>query len=192
MIRVTTAAVLALAGSALAQYEITIDVENPVLRPGESTVVTLLAGFDRSDYAMAAVLTDFRSSSGSTGLGDAALVEPMWGPGTDPGVRSATGYDGIIAGQIHFPPTSGIIGDPTNPIAFWQVEYTAPADVAAPFDIELTTMTSRYDVYYDYGQYETESRLAELTEGAATIRIVPAPASALVLALGAVAFRRRR
>ena len=50
----TTAVILAaLAPSALAQPAITIEIDEPVLRPGESTVVSLFAGFDAGDHAMA-------------------------------------------------------------------------------------------------------------------------------------------
>jgi len=185
-------AAAALTQAALAQTAITIDVENPVLMPGESTVVTMYAGFDPSDHAMALVITDLLTSVGSTGWADDRLVAPMDGPGSDPGGPSATGFDAITAGQLHFPPTSGIFADDTNPIAFWRATYTAPSIVDRPFEISLMTDTERYDVYFDYDRAATESRLAELTEGAATIRVVPAPASALVLAGGVLAWRRRR
>jgi hypothetical protein len=190
MIRITTAAVLALAGTALAQYEITIDVENPVLRPGESTTVTLLGGYGGTDYAVAGLATNFITSVGSEGWSDADLVHPMGFVGTSPGVPSPTGYDGIIAGQfqdgLHF------YADPTNPIAFWTVTYTAPLDASAPFDIDLSTMTTKYDVYLSRESATSASRLADLVEGSGTIRVIPAPASALVLAGGIIAMRRRR
>ena len=189
MIRMTTAAVLLLAGSALAQYEITIDVENPVLLPGESTTVTLLAGFDASRWAMAGVTTDFVTSVGSDGWRDAMRVAPMAGPGTSAGMPSATGYDGIIVGQLNF---HDIKADPTNPIAFWSVTYTAPFDAARPLEIELSTLTTKYDVYVHYDSSLSVSHLDDLVEGAATIRVIPAPPLALVLALGAFAARRRR
>ncbi|MFI4916093.1 MAG: hypothetical protein ACIAS6_06255 [Phycisphaerales bacterium JB060] len=190
MIRTTAATVLALAGTALAQYEITIDVDNPVLRPGESTTVTMLAGFDPIKYAMAGIATDLVASTGSLGLSDAALVSPMDGPGTTAGSPSATGYDGIIAGQLNFFNVS--YADPTNPIAFWEATYTAPVDVTNPFDVDLSTMTSRYDVYPEMQRASSESQLSELVEGAATIRVIPAPASASLLAVGLLAMRRRR
>ncbi|UYV12512.1 MAG: hypothetical protein NCW75_14595 [Phycisphaera sp.] len=185
----TILAALALPTAALAQYEITIDVENPTLLPGESTTVTMLAGFDPSKYAIAAVMTDFVASTGSVGLSDAAVVAPMNGPGTSAGAPSATGYDGILAGQTNFHST---YADSTNPIPFWEVTYTAPMEVMAPFDIDLSTMTTKYDVYVERSSSLSESRLAELTEGSATIHVIPAPASASLLALGLLAMRRRR
>ncbi|MFI4916096.1 MAG: hypothetical protein ACIAS6_06270 [Phycisphaerales bacterium JB060] len=193
MIRIaTTAALLATAGTALAQYEITFDIENETQLPGQSTTVTMYAGFDPMFYAMAGVGTNLITSVGSEGFSDAFVVAPMDGPGTSPGMPSATGWDGIIAGQLNFPATAGIYADPTNPIAFWEATYTAPTDVASPFDIDLSTMTTRYDIYISMDRSTSESRLAELVEGSGAIRVIPAPASALVLALGAVALRRRR
>ncbi|UYV12247.1 MAG: hypothetical protein NCW75_13230 [Phycisphaera sp.] len=191
MIRTTTTVVLALAGTALAQYEITIDVENPVLMPGESTVVTLKAGFDPALYAMAGIGTGLVVSTGTVGLGDAAVVEPMDGPGHSAGSPSSTGYDGIIAGQIHSA-SAGLYADPTNPIAFWEVTYTAPLDVAVSFDVDLSTRTRRYDVYVQRTSSFSESHLIELVEGSATIHVIPAPASASLLALGLLAAARRR
>jgi hypothetical protein len=192
MIRITTAAVLALAGAALAQPAITIEVDNPVLLPGQSTVVTMWAGYGGTDYAVARVETDLLTSGGSDGWSDAALVAPMNGPGTTAGTPSATGYDGIIAGQLNFPGGAGIFADPSNPIAFWQATYTAPAGMVDPFEVELLTDTSGYAVYVSREVGTLTSRLAELTEGSATIRVIPAPGSAVLLALGLLAMRRRR
>ncbi|MEO1279109.1 MAG: hypothetical protein AAFV77_09150, partial [Planctomycetota bacterium] len=109
-----------------------------------------------------------------------------------PGGPSATGFDAITAGQLHFPPTSGIYADDSNPIAFWQATYTAPADVSTLFEIDLSTMTRRYDVYVDRASSRSESRLDELIEGFGTITVIPAPASFAVLVLGAACVRRRR
>lgn len=186
----SAAALAALPATALAQYEITIDVENPALLPGESTTVTLYAGFDPTKYAMAWIITDFHTSVGSDGWSDAMVLDPMRGATTSPGTPSATGFDAIAAGQFNL--FSHSYADPTNPIAFWEATYTAPLDVVAPFEMDLSTMTSRYDVYFDKQSESSESHLADLVEGAATIHIVPAPASALVLAGGVLAMRRRR
>ena len=189
----TTAVILAaLAPSALAQPAITIEIDEPVLRPGESTVVSLFAGFDAGDHAMALVVTDLLTSVGSTGWSGDRLIAPMDGPGSDPGGPSATGFAAITAGQLHFPPTSGIYADDSNPIAFWQATYTAPLDPAATFEIDLSTLASRYDVYVDRQSAVSESRLDELAEGSGTITVIPAPASAVVLALGVACICHRR
>ncbi|MGD1916765.1 MAG: hypothetical protein ACFCBV_11340 [Phycisphaerales bacterium] len=181
---------LAVAPAALAQVAITIEVDNPLLSPGESTTVTLFAAFERSDYAMAAVGTDFQTSVGSVGWSDAMLLAPMDAIGTEPGVPSSSGYDGILAGQLNIP--SDAYADPMNPVMFWQATYTAPMDVAAPFVVDLSTLTDRYDVYPDMSSARSESRLDELDDGFGTITVIPAPASAVVLALGIAGIRRRR
>ncbi|MFI4916094.1 MAG: hypothetical protein ACIAS6_06260 [Phycisphaerales bacterium JB060] len=193
MIRIaTTAAILATTGSALAQPAIVFDIETPTLLPGQSTTVTMLAGYGGTDYAVAGMTTNLVTSVGSEGWSDAMLVAPMNGPGTEPGTASATGWDGIIAGQLNFPGTGAIYADPTNPIAFWRATYTAPVDPGAPFDVDLSTMTTTYDVYLDRMRATSESRLADLTEASGTIRVIPAPASASLLAVGLLATRRRR
>mgnify|MGYP001793981569 CR=1 FL=1 len=189
-----TVALISLASAstaALAQPAITIEIDDPVLLPGESTTVRMFAGYGHGDYAVAAIVTDFVTSVGSDGWSDVRLLEPMDGPGTSPGDASASGFDGILSGQLNFPEPD-LYADPTNPIAFWQATYTAPIDISAPLDIDLSTVTSRYDVYIASFSSRSESRLDELVEGAGTITVIPAPASAAVLVLGAACLRRRR
>jgi hypothetical protein len=183
-------AVAGVAAAATAQ-SVNINVANPTLNPGESTTVTLTAGYGGTDYAVAGVATNLISSVGSDGWSDIALVAPMNGPGTSAGTASATGVDGVIAGQLNFPP-AGIFADPTNPIAFWQGTYTAPAVVADAFTVDLSTRTTRFDAYLAREQSTSASRLADLTEGSGAINVVPAPASLALLGLGGLAAARRR
>ena len=139
---------------------------------------------------MATVGTNLVASTGSAGLSDWALIPPMSGPGTTPGGPSPTGIDGIVAGQLNFPPAG--VSQPPNPINFWNVTYTAPMDVAAPFDVLLSTDTSRFEFYPFRDSTIGESRLDLLVEGNATIHVIPAPASVHVLAgAGLLAGRRR-
>jgi hypothetical protein len=188
-----TAAILAVAGMAAvaAAQSIVIDVANPTLNPGESTSVTMTATYGGTDYAVAGVATNLVSSVGSDGWSDIALIAPMNGPGTSAGVASGTGVDGIIAGQLNFPP-AGIFADPSNPIAFWSATYTAPAVVADAFTVDLSSRTTRFDTYIRRDSSLSESRLADLREGAAGINVVPAPASLALLGLGGLAAARRR
>ncbi|NRA58097.1 MAG: hypothetical protein HRU13_08315, partial [Phycisphaerales bacterium] len=69
----------AASGIASAQPAISIQIDEPVLLPGESTTVTLLAGFDPALFAMAGVATDLVTSVGSEGWSDAMRVAPMDG-----------------------------------------------------------------------------------------------------------------
>ena len=190
MLRTTVSILLLAAAPVQAQYAILFDIENDTLLPGQSTTITLAAAHATSEWAMATVGTNLVASTGSEGLSDWALVAPMSGPGTTPGALSPTGIDGILAGQLNFPPAG--VPQPPNPIDFWRVTYTAPTDVAAPFDLLLSTDTSRFEVYPTRESVFGESRLDLLVEGNATIRVIPAPASALVLAGLALATRRRR
>lgn len=169
---------------------IVFDIENDRLLPGQSTTVTMAAGWDGPWYLMCCVETDLMISTGDAGWSDLALIQPMAGPGTTPGTLGATGVEGILAGQLNFPP--GIPDPQPNPLPFWQATYTAPADAGAPFDVELTTETSMFEVYVERGTAETRSLMDVLTEGQATIHVVPAPASALVLIGVACSGRRRR
>ena len=188
---------LVTAGSTLAQAgpgEIFINIPDRVLEPGESTSVRLLAGFDStSDFAVAGVLTSLIADADgidvSSAWSDVNLVAPMDGPGTTSGVPNAGGFTGITAGQLNFPP-AGPGTDTSNPIGFWQATFTAPMDQGS-FVLNLSTVPARFDVYIERSSSRAESRLDGLTEGASTITVVPAPASALVL-LGLLANRRRR
>jgi hypothetical protein len=179
-------AVAGVAAAASAQ-SININVADATLAPGESTTVTLTAGYGGTDYAIAGIATNFVSSGGSDGWSDLALIAPMAGPGTSVVAASGTGVNGIIAGQLNFPPAM-IYADATNPIAFWSATYTASAEGV----FELSTDTSKFDVYIDRMRSTSESRLADLSEGAGTITVIPAPASLALLGLGGLAAARRR
>ena len=192
---ITIAALAATAGLASAQtVNINILIDEPLLAPGDSTALTLEASFTTSDYGVAGILTDLVADTTADISGawsDWALVSPMNGPGTTPGVPDGSGgFEGIIAGQLHFPP-AGIYGFPQNPILFWTATFTAPAD-AAGSRVDLSTRTSRFEVYPDRASVRSESRLDVLVEGAGQIHVVPAPATGAALGLGLLALRRRR
>ena len=186
-------ALVAVAGVAAAASAQSVDiaVSETTIGPGESTVVTLSAGYGAGDYAVAGIETNFISSVGSDGWSDVALIAPMDGPGTSAGAPSGTGVDGILAGQLNFPP-AGIYADDSNPIAFWTATYTAPADVPDAFTVDLSTDTARFDVYVARDSSASESRLGSLAEGAGAINVIPAPASLALLGLGGLAAARRR
>jgi hypothetical protein len=171
---------------------IVMTVNDPVLLPGQSTTITLSAAWEgvwphADDIAV--VGTSLLGSAGSTGLSAPTLIEPMSGPGTLPGVLSPAGVDGILAAQLNFP--GGIIPDP-YPLPFWEVTYTAPTDVASAFEVDFATLTTRFDAYPDIRSSATISLLDHVVEGSATIRVVPAPASTLVLAIGLLTACRQR
>ena len=187
-------AVAALASTAAAQVVgVSIEIDQPVLAPGESTTVRLVASFPDTDYALAGValdvLYDTPIAEPRSHWSDLCLLPPFDGPGT-PHTLEADRVDGIIAGQLNFPPAM-IYADPTNPIAFWQATFTVPFDADGGYRVDLTTEVTKLDAYIARDSSTSESRLDILVEDSTSIVVVPAPASAAVL-LGLVATRRRR
>lgn len=188
-----TAAVLASAAltaaghaAALAQA-IHFDITG-IPSPGGTETITMSASFNPLDYAVAAVGTSVVINEIQGDLSNARLVAPMMGPGTSEGVIGVGSVDDIIAGQLNFPP-AGIYADPTNPIAFWQVDWTyVPGGGSVLLDIE--SQTDRFDVYTDRLLARSEFRIDELEEGRLRI-VIPAPAGAFVL-LGGLALTTRR
>lgn len=180
-------------GQTVPPVGIVIEVDDPELRPAESTTVTLSAawlGASTRTYDIARVDTNLLASTGGLGLSDPMLLAPMNGPGTLVGEISATGVDGILAGKLNWP--FPIFPPPPYPLPFWQVTYTAPADVAAPFEVELSTLTTRFDAYIEMTSHETVALIDEVVEGEATIRVIPGPGSGVLLVAGACWTARRR
>ncbi|MEQ8845061.1 MAG: MYXO-CTERM sorting domain-containing protein [Phycisphaerales bacterium] len=195
MIRTSTIAVLGLTAAAHAQsVGVTIEIDEPVLAPGEFTTVRLVASFPDTDYALAGVAMSLRFDSPIADArrhwSDVASLPPFDGPTTGP-VVTDTAIEGLLAGQLNFPP-AGIYADPTNPVAFYEATFTAPLDAGRFYEVDLFTDVMRFDAYIDRESAESQSRLDLLVEDAATITVIPAPASAAVLALGLLAVRRRR
>jgi hypothetical protein len=182
----------ALSSACIAQSAVLIDVEDTTLLPGQSTTVTLSAAWPPSEYAMAVIATELQMPIDAGAWSDLEILGRMDGPGATAGAPSDHGVSGIFAAQINFGP-SGWMPDRSNPIAFWRGTFTAPDMVASPYEFDLTTLTTRFDVYTMPDSVETRSYLAGLVEGRETIRVVPAPASLALLAGGGwAAFRRRR
>ena len=180
-----------LAAPALADGErLFFEISNDITPDQPSAVVTLWAGFDARDWALAGVAGSVVASEGNWFALE--LVPPLNGPGTSPGFRTGGGstVEGIIAGQLNFP--SDILADPSNPIAFWQAEIEV-FDFT-PRTIDLITDTSRYDVYVSRDSARSRSALADLEEAMASVVVVPAPGVPVGLAtgLGILATRPRR
>lgn len=173
----TLGIVMLVAAGAVAQdpdprYVIHIEVDRPILEPGDTTEVRLRAGFDSDELAcMAGIASSLLSSLGSDDFFNYELVRPMTGPGTEPGVPTDAGFEGILAGQLSG--LGGTMGDPSDPITYWRVDYTAPADAVGE-TLELKTATTHYDVYVEicYGCTTSVPRIDELVEGEAAISIV--------------------
>lgn len=166
---------LALTPPALAQdpdprYVIHIEVDRPVLEPGETTEVRLLAGFDSDrDWAIMTVFGDLRMSDGSEGMSDFGRGPHLRGPGCDPVVVEPWGLSGICSWQYQSE-TSAIVADPSDPMIYFTAQFTASADMDRV--IELTSENQVYRVYPVRLELRWESRLDELIEGSATLTIV--------------------
>ena len=193
----TAASLLAAVSSASAQgpsLDINVDSGGSGIIPGSVLSITMAAGYDPADYAVAGIATDILASAPrdlSGAWSDPTLVAPMDGPGTFAGTPAGSGVGGILAGQLNFPP-AGIYADDSNPIVFWEATFTVPADQPGGYAVDLTTMTSRFDVYVARDRSTSESRVDVLTEGRGRFLVVPAPASAAVLGIGFVLTTRRR
>lgn len=159
------AVLLAAAGAAAQGVEMFIEASNPEPMPGETITITLMAGFEARDYAIAGVTTDFEVSSSQGELSGWRLLAPMAGPGTSAGMPVGDGIEGIIAGQLNFPPTGGIYADPTNPMPFWAVDLTVADVLSGPVLLDVRTRTTKYDVYIAMDSSTSESRLSDLIEG---------------------------
>lgn len=183
-----TAALTAAGHSAALAQAIHFDIPR-IPFAGETETITMSASFNPLDYAIAGVGTSVVINEIQGGLSNARLVAPMAGPGTSEGIIGVASVDGILAGQLNFPP-AGIYADPTNPIAFWQVDWTyAPTGGGVLLDIE--SQTDRFDVYTDRLLARSEFRIDELEEGSLRI-VIPAPAGAFALLGGLALVGRRR
>ncbi|UYV12752.1 MAG: hypothetical protein NCW75_00335 [Phycisphaera sp.] len=184
------AGVAAMPAAAMAQaIEITADGLGTL--PGETVTITMSASYGGTDYALAGIATSVLINEAQGTFDNLRLVAPMDGPGTTEGVLGAGSIDGILAGQLNFP-TAGIYADPTNPIAFWEADFTVDDVLSGPVILDIETVTTRYDTYIDRMSSTSESRLADLEEGSLII-VIPAPAGGLALLGGlALAGGRRR
>lgn len=182
---------IAAAPTAAMAQAITFEAEGGgVIAVGETITISMFASYGGTDYALAGIATSIQVNETQGDFSNLRLVAPMDGPGTSAGVLMSGDIDGIVAGQLNFP-TAGIYADSTNPIAFWEADFTVGA-VVGGVALDIETVTTRYDVYVERTASRSESRLTELEEGSLVI-IVPAPATGLALLGGlALASRRRR
>ncbi|MEO1279491.1 MAG: GC-type dockerin domain-anchored protein [Planctomycetota bacterium] len=153
------------------EYRLEIRVDRPILEPGESATVELWAYFDRArDGGVYGVGTDLLTDFGSTGWADLELFG-LVGPGVV-GELGPEGITGIGNGQFCFPCAGCGIADDSSPIGVWRATFTAPP-VGFPLFYTLSTRTSVYQMHNVPCDADGVSRLDELVEGLASIRIVP-------------------
>lgn len=98
-----------------------------------------------------------------------------------------------MLGQLNFPPAM-IYADPSNPVDVWEVTFTAPLDAGGGYRVDMLTDTHLFDVYIER-ESSTSIRIADLvTEGEASIFVVPSPAGGVLglAALSLASIRHRR
>ena len=177
--------IAALSASASAQTRWVVELDRPWVTPSNPTVtVRFSAQFPPLYTAFASANLDLHSTE--QGWSSQRVLLP---PPNNPGTISGSVITGINAGQVHFPPI--VLANPANPIDIYEVRWSA-TDFTRRL-IEFRTHTHRYDVY-EWPPGTTPPRLLPfLTEGRAQIRVVPAPATALILTISAAtALRRQR
>ncbi len=151
-------------------YRLEIRVDRPILEPGETTTVELYANYDRTrDGGVYGVGTDLVTAFGSAGWADLELFG-LLGPGAV-GELGPEGVTGIGNGQLCFPCAGCGIADDSSPIGVWRATFTAPP-VAFPLFYTLSTRTSVYVMHNEPCDADGVSRLDELMEGSASIRLL--------------------
>ncbi len=157
---ISTLALLTAACAAQAQQGWVLQADRTVLTPSHpSTVVTLLATHAPDDYAFA-------------GAGLDVLIEPSLhlvyydvafncGIGPCPGGITPRGIEGLIFGQLHFPPP--IYADPRSPLeSLYCMLETTPTHPGAGQCL-IQTETRKFDVYPFREQSISEPRTAAET-----------------------------
>ena len=169
-----TMILIALSVSAVARaqsdsYRLELRIDRPILEPGETATVELWAWYNDRDYWLPAIIRTSVLTGHPSLVGDQELVF-LDGPGTLAGERTLAGIEGILAGTLCLPCADCQWPQP-DPVTFWRATVTAP-DTAFAFDVLLSTLTTQYEIH-GWGCPPPESRLDELIEGDATIRVVP-------------------
>ncbi|UYV11845.1 MAG: hypothetical protein NCW75_11110 [Phycisphaera sp.] len=151
------------------RYVIHIEVDRPVLEPGESATIELRCGFDSDAFwAINGVYTSLTGFQHAGMVSNLEILQPLRGPGTREGVFDGETVTEIIAGQIQSP-TAAILADPADPAPLWRGVFTADETG----ELQLSTITARYHVFLEMYEYWNEDKIDELIEGSATITIVP-------------------
>lgn len=158
----------AISASAMGQTAWTIEVTNDVSATQPSTTVRLHAGIDAGrDFAFAGALFDVRASEGTW-----RDPMPLLPPPSIPDTIVGSNITGNWVVQIYFP---GMPPPWLNPLPVF--EATWETSTFSPRNVEITTLTQRYDVYISQNSPASETRMSVLVEGRAFITVVPAPSA---------------
>jgi hypothetical protein len=183
------AAIIALAAApAVLAQTWEFELDNRALTPARPST-TVIASIDPGPGADAVAGANIGVHATEEGWSDLvallSLRTPRM-PGQNPGEISGASVIGISVGQLitGFMPTPGRI-------EVWQATLTVTD--FAPRQIDLTTATTRLDVYLDLSVLPVPMRETRTPiEGRTMIQVVPAPAGLALLGLGGVVFAGRR
>jgi hypothetical protein len=150
------------------RYTPAIKVHPPVVEIGDVAHIEVWAGFDSDrDWAISFVTNDLLMSDGSEGVtsfGRGALRSV----GCDDPIITERGVEGLCAFQYNS--ETSVLADPSDPILYFTADFRPTEGMDRR--IELSTRTSEYKCYVDMCCLTAESRVDELAEGSASIRIV--------------------
>jgi hypothetical protein len=181
--------VIALAGSALGQTNrFELVVSNTISPDQPSATIQLWTTWDPTQYAFAYGGFDLVASHDPGGF--TAFGRALKGPGTRDGDLAPDGdsVTGVVSGQLQFDGGGGIFADTANPILVFTATWSTTE--FTPRIVDLGTVTKRYELYLDF-EGTRESFLDDFAEGAGSIQVVPAPASAALLLVAPLACLRR-
>ena len=153
-------------------YRLTITADPPVLEPGQTASLRILAEYDEAGAcAFASVMTDLLMSIHAGALEDVAVAPGPWCCST-PGTVDPSGVRDIVVGQIG--DVGGIIPDRTNPIALWVATFRAP-DVVRSQPVIMATRSYSFNVYTGCCGHcpGPEPRLSQLAEAFFTLWVMP-------------------
>ena len=185
-VRIGALAVVALAGSALAQNGLSFNFPNGNTYDGNAAVkVEVYAHYTAGQFMAWAGWAGAVNGDASGSFANLALGNPVPPPGTSAG-SAGSSVGGIIAGQLHFPPL--FFANTANPILIWSGEWSTGNLTARTVD--LSTLSTKLTNYLPSG---SSQNLTGWDEAKGTIEVVPAPSALALLGLGGlVAGRRRR
>lgn len=164
-----------------------ITVLGPAVSPSQPSVtVRISARFDDPpDYAFAHGELDVVSAEGDWSA-------PRLLPGRtsgygEPGIPAGPAVREIVAGQFNIP--NVFYANAANPLDVWEATWTT-SDFR-PREVNLSTLTTRFEVFFLRNNPDRQTRLGQLTEGYAFISVVPAPPALFLAGLGLILRRRR-
>jgi len=167
---------------------------------GASATVTLAVYGDAVGTAIAGGEFALTASGGAGLVSDMTGAAAAWGAlgGQDNGHAGDGNYNGLIFGQLIFPPfinpaAESMLGN--GPVLLGNITVTIAADTSGVIDWSTAAGAGDFilEVFTDDGAAGIFEQLTAVSHGSASVNVVPAPSAMALLGLGGlVAGRRRR